>query len=388
MYVVAQFKRASKLFPAALAGTVILMLCLGALAFGFLQADAGQDRKQMVKIGMVGNMEDSYLGFGIRALQSLDSSRFAIEFRQEDSEETARRALKRGEISAYVLIPNGFMESWVRGDNVPVTYVTSPDATGIGSMVMEELVEVISVLVTESQHAIYSAQRIWSSEGRQDWYGEAEERFYLRVLDLVLGRKGIYRLELTGVSNGLSITEYYACGAAILFLLFFGVAASPCLASCDVAVYRLLRVKGLSAWKQFLAEYISYTVLLWGCYLVMALFLSHTFGRIFCMLPVVMLVAAMQLCVCEWIPGPVVGAPVQFLGAAGLGYLSGCFYPVTFFPEKVQMAVPFLPAGAAMRYAGNLATGRCVWWELAIMGVYGTGSFFLAVLRRKHRLAG
>lgn len=104
------------------------------------------------------------------------------------------------------------------------------------------------------------------------------------------------------------------------------------------------------------------------------------------MLPVVMVFAAMQLCIYEWVSGPVTGVLIQFLAATVLGYLSGCFYPITFFPAEIQVLAPYLPTGAAMGYSGKLITGQAFGRELAVLGIYGAGGFLLAVLRRKYRL--
>lgn len=385
-YLMAQYKRIGKLFPAALAVTAALVCCLVLLYTALIRADAGQEKKQMVEIGLVGSTEGSYLGFGIQALQRLDSSRFAITFLEMESEEAAEKALERRELSAYVLIPDGFAEDLVKGVNTPVTYVTSAGAVGIDSMVMSELVETISVLITESQNAVYSTQRILREQGRQDSYRDAEERLCLRLLDLILGRETIYDLELTGVSGGLSMAEYETCGIAILFLLLWGIAATPFMAGRDAAVSRLLYVKGLSAGGQVLAEYVSWFVLSEVCFLgVTAPFASRIGGWILGMVPVVVVFAAMQLCIYEWVSDLVTGTLIQFLAAAGLGYLSGCFYPIAFFPAEIRALAPYLPTGAAMGYGRKLITGQAFWGELAVLGIYGVGGFLLTVLRRKRR---
>lgn len=387
-YLIAQYKRIGRLLPVSLAVTAVLVCCLALLYAALIQADAGQDKKQMVEIGLVGNTEGSYLGFGIQAMQSLDSSRFAMDFLEMESEEAAGRALEQGELSAYLLIPDGFVENLVKGVNEPVIYVTSAGAVEIGSMVMSELLETISVLITESQNVVYSTQRILLEQGRQDIYRQAEENLCLRLLDLILGREMVYELELTGVSGGLSMAEYYVCGVAVLFLLLWGIAAAPFVMRRNAAMPRLLASRGLSAGGQVLAEYLSYAVLPAACFLgAGALFAFDVKGWIPGMLPVVMLAAAMQLLVYEWIPDPVTGVLVQFLAAAALGYLSGCFYPITFFPAEIQMLAPYLPTGAAMRYSGALMTGQTLGRDLTVMAGYGAGCFLLTVLLRKRRLA-
>ena len=398
-YFTAQCKRIIKIFPSVMVTTVILVCGLALLAAALFQLENAQEKKQKVEIGLVGNRSGSYLGFGIQALQSLDSSRFAIDFLEMSSEREAKEALERGELSAYVLLPDGFVDALVRGENMPATYVTSPGAAGIGSMVMNELVETISDLITESENGIYGAQRFLREQGREDIYWEASDRLYLRYLDFILGRELVYKIELTGVSGGLTVIEYYTCSIIILFLLFWGIAAAPFLIHREFYIFRLLQAKGLSAGRQILAEYGAYILLLSGIFLPIMILVGAAAARtefvmfdsplrMFGLLPVILLFAAMQLVIYEWITNPVTGALIQFLGALGLGYLSGCFYPVTFFPAGVQLIAPFLPTGAAMEYSGKMMLGSTAYGELVVMGMYGAGFLLIAVLLRKRRLAG
>lgn len=397
-YFTAQCKRIIKILPSVLVTTVILVCGLALLASALFQLENAQEKKQKVEIGLVGSTEGSYLGFGIKALQSLDSSRFAVDFQEMDSEKEAREALEKGKLSAYALIPDGFVDALVRGENMPITYVTSAGAAGIGSMVMNELVETISDLITESENGIYGAQKFLREQGREDIYWEASERLNLRFLDFILGRDLIYKIELTGVSGGLALTEYYTCSIIILFLLFWGIAATPFLIHREFYVFKLLQAKGLSAGWQILAEYGAYILLLSGSFLPVMIFAGTaaaktefvTLGpplRFFGMVPVILLFSAMQLVVFEWTANPVTGALIQFLCALGLGYLSGCFYPVTFFPAGVQLLAPFLPTGAAMKYSGEMMLGNTAYGDLVVMGLYGAVFFLAAVLLRKRRLA-
>ena len=398
-YFAAQCKRIIKIFPSVFATTVILVCGLALLAAALLRLETAQEKKQKVEIGLVGSTEGSYLGFGIQALQSLDSSRFAIDFLEMDSEREAKEALEKGEVSAYVLIPDGFVDALIRGENMPITYVTSAGAAGVGSMVMNELVETISDLITESENGIYGTQRLLREQGREDIYWEASDRLYLRFLDFILGRELVYELELTGVSGGLTVIEYYVCSVMILFLLFWGIAAAPFLIQREIHISKLLRAKGLSAGWQILAEYGAYALLLSGSFLLVMVLSGILAARMelitlngplwfFGMLPVVLLFAAMQLLVFELIPNPVTGALIHFLGALGLGYLSGCFYPVTFFSTGIQMLAPLLPTGAAMGYSGRMMLGNLALGELVVMGLYGAAFFLMTVLIRRRRLAG
>ena len=76
MYARLQFKRTMRYAPFIFLITFILCLCLG-LAFLMLnKANVSDENNQKIRVGIVGDMSESYLGFGLSALQSFDSSRF------------------------------------------------------------------------------------------------------------------------------------------------------------------------------------------------------------------------------------------------------------------------------------------------------------------------
>ena len=116
-YYVAQQKRmlifAVGVFPTAMLLFASLVLCVYLL---FMKGVfAGETQKY--SIGVVGDTDETYLGFGINAVQTLDSTRFVIEFLPMTQEE-AREKFLAGEITTYVTIEDGFVDSLVYGRSV------------------------------------------------------------------------------------------------------------------------------------------------------------------------------------------------------------------------------------------------------------------------------
>ena len=65
----------------------------------------------------------------------------------------------------------------------------------------------------------------------------------------------------------------------------------------------------------------------------------------------------MQFFLYELVPSALGGSLAQFLCAAAQGYVCGCFYPYTFFPEALQRVGKALPAGTALRYLSAVVRG-------------------------------
>lgn len=406
IYLLAQMKRVKKALPAVLIMTLLLTGCIALISKVMLIADSSSEKKQKVQIGLVGDISGSYLGFGISALQHLDSSRFAIEFIEMEEEE-ARDRLNHGTLSAFVIVPEGFVEAAVRGENMPLTYVSTSGSLRLGSMIMNELVNTISSLLTESQNAIYGMQNYLVNNGMSDIYWQATDELYLRFLDFILGRTTVYELELTGLSGNLSMIGYYLCGFTVLFLLLWGIAGSPLYIKKDHALPALLSSKGQNTLSQMAGEFVAYFVLMATSFLLVIVLVAVAmgltgftlpeweregigilFGFYVKMLPVAAVICAMQLLLFELTSDMVSGILLQFLCALSLGYLSGCFYPISFFPESIQIVQPLLPTGVAVNYGGNLLMEESTAIEMVLLLGYLVLFLVLATAVRKRKTAG
>ena len=406
IYLLAQMKRVKKALPAVLIMTLLLTGCIALVSKVMLIADSSSEKKQKVQIGLVGDISGSYLGFGISALQHLDSSRFAIEFIEMEEEE-ARDRLNHGTLSAFVIVPEGFVEAAVVGENMPLTYVSTSGSLRLGSMIMNELVNTISSLLTESQNAIYGMQNYLVHNGMSDIYWQATDELYLRFLDFILGRTTVYELELTGLSGNLSMIGYYLCGFTVLFLLLWGIAGSPLYIKKDHALPALLSSKGQNTLSQMAGEFVAYFVLMATSFLLVIVLVAVAmgltgftlpeweregigilFGFYVKMLPVAAVICAMQLLLFELTSDMVSGILLQFLCALSLGYLSGCFYPISFFPESIQMVQPLLPTGVAVNYGGNLLMEESTAIEMMLLLGYLLLFLVLATAVRKRKIAG
>ena len=120
-YFYLQIKRLLKILPSLLIAWIVLAMALGVFLGGMIENDKNDVKNQKFKISVVGSAEDNYLSMGITALETLDSTRFAVEIEQTD-EKTARKNLESGKTAAYVVIPEGFSEAAYRGEIMKIKY--------------------------------------------------------------------------------------------------------------------------------------------------------------------------------------------------------------------------------------------------------------------------
>lgn len=404
-YFCAQLKRMMKIFPRQAIINLLVFLCVGILMVAFIRDGLLAQDGQRYRIGLVGDMSNSYLGFGVTALQSLDDSRFVIELVTMTDKE-AREAFEKGELYAIVQIPDGMMEAIDSGANdKSISYIAAEGQKGIGTMVMGQIVDLASILVTRSQSAVFGLQTIMLEHGMQEVFWDATNGLNLLLIELVVNRSGLYDVEVLGIANGLSTEGYYFCSILLFLLLLSGINNSPLFTHKRTELSRFMKSRGVGAAGQVAGEYLAYLCLTILCIVIMFIPLCLCLEKelftipewegmgaqplkefLMALLPVAAMFAALQFLLYELTAGVVSGILLQFICGIGMGYLSGFFYPAAFFPEVMQRLGNVMPTGAALRYVnGSVAkekSGAAGFGVLLYMAVF----LVLSVLIRKNRI--
>ena len=385
-------KLAVGVFPTAM----LLCACLGVAAYFLLTQGPLSTRQEKYKIGIVGSIDDTYLGFGVAAVQTLDSSRFMVEFIPMEEEE-AKKAFREGELVAYVNVPEEFLESIVYGRNdVPITYVASEGGQGLQGYLMEELALLVSRLVTSSQGSIYAMQEVVYEYGDTTQLRVWTDELNLQLIDHVLGRTKLAELEELGLSKGLLLRQYYFCTILLFFCFLFGIASASFFLKRNVSLGKWMKLRGIGPVGQVLCEYVVYFAMMLLCVLVpfgVLSIVTHGFSflkmRVYpsdlalCLIPIVLMASALHFVIYEAVRNPVANLLLQFLGVIGMGYVSGYIYPASFFPNGIARIGRILPTGVALdAFSGALLLERrraAFWMELLYFACF----LGIAMLSRK-----
>lgn len=404
-YFYIQLRRACRLLPSQLLITLLACGCLGFLTVVFMRNSTWTEERTKYEVAIVGDVSDSYLGFGIQAIRLMDDSRFMLEF-PDMTEEEARRALTNGTVDAYAKVPEGFVASIVSGENdQKIILVGSEGQRGIVGILSEEMAKVASSLVTCSQSAIYSMQQIVVDNGESAVLWEATDDLNLRYLAMVVNRTDLCGLETLGFSNGLSTEGYYLCSILVFFLQLTGIHYSPFFCRKSRECTELLASKGVGSFRQVVGEYLACICLNLCCLLEIIILLgivmekdllhiqewqnmgTETLINFFVgLLPVAAMLVALQLLLYELTTGVVSGILLQFVSSIAMGYLGGCFYPANFFPETLTQLGQLLPTGAALRYADGILVGQLRVEACAGVILYMISFIGIAGLIRKYKL--
>lgn len=395
-YFYLQLKRFAHALPSVIFLSLALFVCLFIAISAVMQNEKQEEQKY--EIGIVGDASDTYLKLGIAALQNFDNTRFAmnVSFLSEDE---AKRMLESGELSAYILIPEGFIMDAYRGDVGKLTYVTDTKAIGAADYIKDELLDMISVLLVESQKGVYAAGNIaYDLAGMK--YGKVTNDAALEYVDLILARSKAYKLDILGVSEGLGFGASVLCGVMLLFLMLICIGFAPVFARGSIAFGTILSSRRFGVTWQIICEYFAF--MLCGAFSA-AIFFFGLFGfmgeEISALAQVeigaefflslflsFLMISAMQILIFEATEGIWAGVLSQFLAAIGLSYFSGCLYPIYFFPEIIQKISVFLPTGAARSLLARTLADKDILQPLAVIITYLLVFMIGAILIRYRKI--
>lgn len=366
-YFYLQLKRLLRYLPGAVCAVLVLLLALSIALSMLVRTDSAAEENQKVRIAMVGTAEDSILQMGLAALRSFDSTQFALELVELDSEEQARLQLKQGVLAAYICIPDGFMEEALNGNIQPLKFVSTTGSSGLVTVFKEEVSRVISGVLLDSQKGVYGMQKAMRDN---DIGNRGEQMTYLalRYVEYVLARDRVYRVDTLGIGDALQLTEYLVCGLSVLLLHLCCLPFAPLMIRRDLSLARMLSAKGIGAAAQALCDFFVYalgilalTVLtLTAAVLIpgMEFTAEDALALLWQCLPVLLTVAAFSFMLYTLSGDLIGGVLLQFFLSAAMCFVSGCLYPVYFFPAEVQRLAEHLPAGLARSQLAGYITGE------------------------------
>ncbi len=402
-YLRAQLKRALQLYPAIIAFTLALVLGVSLLLIALIGSRGSTDENAKIKVGIVGDLNNSYLDIGIAALQSMDASRFYVEFIELD-EQTANAQLSSGDLKGYVKIPKGFVDSVANGGDLKLKYVMGNSPAVLSSLLMQEIINVIGSVVTESQCAVYGYMDLLDKSGySRKLQNRLAEGLTIEYIDKILTREQWYDIETLGFGKGLSFEAYYICAFLTLLMLLWGTVCVDLLTHRELSLQRLLFSKNRGVLGQTLAEYIPFLAIFAANLILLGvisgamlggkelpIYLSGFTGFFsflkfsFYLIPAALLITALQFMLYELTSGVVAAVLLQVFALVALSYASGLLYPIYSLPATLQKIAVWLPTGVAFDYVGSALTANI---DAAIFfKTIAYGAVFLAVAAAVRKL--
>ena len=389
-YLLLYSKRLLKILPFVIVVTSILF---GSLAVAFRvvkEMDENDAMNVKFRIGVVGTAGDRYLSLGLAAFQSMDSTRYSIELVSMNEEE-AKRQMRTRNIAAYVVFPDGFMEAALRGEIMPVQYVSTAGGVDMIALIKDEITIMVEQILYESQRGTNGVgEALWDND-LVKLSGKHMDGIAMEYVELALKRGKLYSARELGIGNGLDMNGYLLSSLTVLFLLLLCMGYAPLMIRADRSMEQLLASRRIGPVKQSAAEFFLYFISLLTLALA-AVLLIHASdvlkgynlgpGAVLKLLPVALCVAAWSYLCYEISRNIVGGVLLLFLSAVVMAFVGGCMYPAYFFPESLQTIGSILPAGAArLQIAGCLTGADTTQSSYLLMG-YSALFLALAVAAR------
>ncbi len=389
----AELLRALKFYPIIICFTLILALGIGGLFGGMLASRSESEEKTKFKIGLVGDTSDSYLGIGIFAVTNFDISKDYAEF-VEMTEEEAVDELKNDRILGFVNIPEGFIQSVMRGDNIDIKFVMNKKPAMLGTLLIEEICSVVSDLVVYSQNGIYGYSDFLDGYSYAE-YSDLIDKINIEYMACVFDRESAYEINELGYSDELSFEIYYLCAFSIILMLLWGICCCNLCVKKNYSLARSLKLGGRGALAQIFSEFTPFFLIItFNVFILLTaagicveqgvcvfpfIDSAETCLEFICIgvryIPAITLICALQFLLFEICDGIISAVVLQVFSTVALSYLSGFLFPLYSLPSTIQFFARFLPTRIAFEYISSVLNDT-----LSIAAVFSTVLFTVALL--------
>jgi len=378
-YLLIQYKRIFKLLPGIIAMILIVAAILSAAGYALIYSETYSMERQRYKLGVVGNTDDEMISLGIQMISTLDESRYMIELIEYDDEAVARQAMRDAQISAYIVITEEFSDALnTMTNDSTLKYYASSGQKGISNVMMDEIASIATYIIVYSETGICTLRDLMKQEGfAKDIRSEKVNELFAIYMTALINRTNVVEMKELGLSDGLSTPVYYFLGILLFFMLLLSFCAISFFLGQKDARIRFMKSKGMGSLTQVVGEYLPFLtinviavaiiLIIMGVAMSSGLIdmtqfdldLMSEFSSICIhLLPVAIMFSALGFLIFEILVGVINKILVAFMLYIGMGYVSGYFYPKTFFPDTVQTVGEIIPSGMAFKYMGAVVQSQ------------------------------
>lgn len=262
------------------------------------------------------------------------------------NEEYARELIGRNEIAAAIVIPPGFSESIVVGENKPVTVIGNKSMP-LQSFVVKNLIQSAANLVSAGQSAINTIYHYNQMAGLKG--EELEKQFNESTMKIVLealGRDKMFSdIEILPHLN-LTPMEYFTAALIVVFLMFAGMPAMKMLVTerC-YGLTKRLNATAVRTWHIVLSKFlvslflsiIQFSIIIALTSAVFKNYWGAPAKNIFMLFgAVIFAVSAWSIFVSSLSKTPAASDAVGYLGILLMSVIGGSIYPLSSMPKIIR----------------------------------------------------
>ncbi len=377
-YFILNLKRIKKIFKNAV--LISLCFCFVIITAGYhiIKKSNLAENKIRFSVGVTGSKNNNLLKLGMVFLKNMDDTRYVLDIREYRSEEDAKKALEKDEISAYAVIPSDFVDSlyYLQNDSIIQYYVKS-GLKGISGVVMDEVASLASSVILYTEGGLFTLMEYMDknhvSYRMQNSHIAGIFENYIKLL---IRRGNISEVKVAGGRQGISLYASFLISLLLLYILLLSFVSNGFYAGPADGFFVLLARRGAGPAKQVASELSAVFLLNLALYFIFSLFLLFffitgifdfpEFGNnpaagffLFSikMILCVLLFTGLQTFVYEAVKNPALKIIILFLVIFSFSFVSGYFYPGSFLPGGIRRFGEVLPTGTALSYAENILAG-------------------------------
>ena len=401
-YYLLKLKSIFRILPYILIAVAVLFSCL-CIAFNTAIQASRSNNKMRFRLALVCTEDDPYFKAGLEIAQAYDSSRFSIETHQMEESE-AREALQKGNLDAYVVIPQGYIQAAMNGELGSLKYVSTTGTAELTTLFKDEVTGVVADIIITCEKAMYGIEHIAADYDFEDREAAYVQNISLKYVDYILERSDLYYVQELGIHDSLGLDGYLFAGITVIVFSVMLLPASVCYIQQDDSVLRLLKSKNIGAGMQVAGEFGAFftlllipALLLFGASYFVGDHVSPELSRLihmfsgsnaFQIIAVVLTLCAFGYFLYQLADELVGGIVLYFFVTLGLSFISGCIYPLYFFPDTVRRISQFTPHGLCRSVLSGCIIGQHSNVQLLLLFTQSAVLLFAAYLVRVIRLRG
>ncbi len=354
--------------PSVTISSVLTIALIGGLAFFALSSRYSEDMRHL-NIDIVGGEDQDVMDLLLQYVYKLDHMHLVFDY-QFVTEREAKEDFMKGDCDAYIVVPEGFVDSVMTGANDrQIQYVTSEGSKGIASVMMDALDQVVSDLLINSQRASVAVIVVARDALEEPLSTVDMAAIDLSFLNLSFSRKNLISQSEMGISGGLGFGSFYFCSIFTFLILLCGMKTGSLFWSRSEDFLVISKTKKVSEFKQIAGELLSYMIMVFAYAGVSLLMLSiakafagmddqfegivpeSLFGFFIRLLPNLAYIALWMFFLYECVSGIAASLAAQFVTAVLFCYISGYFYPSYLFPKFLRTLGRILPTGPMLSYS-------------------------------------
>ena len=344
---------------------IIMLIALLSVAAGLLGAGLLSQRSPLEPLSIAIVDDDNSLQSRMALSVAMGAVKNDMLTIQKTTQTRAARMLEAGELNAAFILPKGFIQSVLDGENSPIEAVYNP-ATPLSSMFIKTAAESALGLLRVSQSGIYTALA-YTATHNPEAYSLVYSRINNRFISLATVHSSSFSMREVSATGDIPPAAYYIIHAVMfLHLISLPLLCAPMRRACKPAIMQGLRGLGRGGGRVVVSWVGAYTICLLPCSLLIAAvwyFAADKIGlpvnvsALACLPLFAALVAALCCLFALLFKSEVSGGAVACLLASVLLFVSGGVVPLSFLPEGLAQLAVVSPQYWACRLLGGALGG-------------------------------